>query len=870
MVEKFGTSFPQSTPNGDPIMTVKLEPPALPPWRVARERLRERLSAGATRPLTMVTGPAGSGKTTLVADWVEDGRPPGQVAWLSLEPADDQPAVFWSYVLAALHRAGIDLAVDRGPSAADCLDRSFLVRLAVGLAARPYPVVLVLDDVQVLTRRSILDALGFLIEHAGNRLRIVLLTRTEPALPLHRYRVTGSVTEIGRQSLAFTAEEATSLLTAHGVRLEESEVADLVERTEGWAVALRLHARALPGAAIGETPAELVEYIRHEVLAGQHAAGRDFLRRISVADSLPAGLAAELTGRRDAEQTLDRLTHDGVLRAPEPGGEPGRRHHPIVREVLFGELTENYPGHVVGLHRRAARWYTEQGLHADALSHAVAAGDWVQGAATVVGSLTIADLLIGARAERCAEVLRRIPAGDGTAEVAIVLAAVAVRGADEEVCAKHLARAHEIVGGSLGAQRPALSLSLLAVELTWAGMADPPDRLAVVADQAGRLLDDVLARGIDVPASLRMLIRLAHGNSLLLRNDVEAARTSLLSAAEDAAAGRLERERGVILGRLALAEALSGRLRRASDHARQALTAPPAVDAVSVAPYLALAWVYAEEYDLAEARAHADRAAAVLTGQTDPLATGLLCLIRARIHRARGDVARAATVLAQELGADPAPRPPWLTEVLTLAYTTLQTPGRPPEPTGPVATSRHLLAEATAALAAGDTRTARQAAAVLTERSGLPLDVRVDGWLVTANSELADGRRDQARQALERALAMAESERLRRPVLEAAPPLRRLLREERDIGARHSWLDVTTPSYDEPPVDAHPVVVESLTAKEAEVLRYLSDLLTTDEIARAMFVSVNTVKTHVRGVLRKLAATRRNEAVRRARYLGLI
>jgi LuxR family maltose regulon positive regulatory protein len=185
-----------------------------------------------------------------------------------------------------------------------------------------------------------------------------------------------------------------------------------------------------------------------------------------------------------------------------------------------------------------------------------------------------------------------------------------------------------------------------------------------------------------------------------------------------------------------------------------------------------------------------------------------------------------------------------------------------------------MVARATAELADGDAAGAQRAATALLRRPDLPLDVQVNSWLLTATSELVHGHRELARSALEKALTLAEGEHLRRPVLEAPPRLRTFLRQERRIVERHEWLGTGTLNTAETakatPPPAPVLIVEPLTAKETEVLGYLAALFSTEEIAHRMFVSVNTVKTHVRGVLRKLAATRRNEAVRRARELGLI
>jgi LuxR family maltose regulon positive regulatory protein len=196
--------------------------------------------------------------------------------------------------------------------------------------------------------------------------------------------------------------------------------------------------------------------------------------------------------------------------------------------------------------------------------------------------------------------------------------------------------------------------------------------------------------------------------------------------------------------------------------------------------------------------------------------------------------------------------------------------GQPPS-------AENTLVLAAAELARGDTGPASETISAVLRQADLPLDVRVDAWLLSASCELVQGRTELARTALDRALRLAEPEKLRRPVIETSPGLRRFLRQENDLMDRHEWLGaaiVRLPGARQRSVptiaSGSVLIVEPLTAKEQEVLRHLAALFSTEEIARKMFVSVNTVKTHVRGVLRKLSASRRNEAIRRARELGLV
>ncbi|OLE30195.1 MAG: hypothetical protein AUG44_01915 [Actinobacteria bacterium 13_1_20CM_3_71_11] len=257
----------------------------------------------------------------------------------------------------------------------------------------------------------------------------------------------------------------------------------------------------------------------------------------------------------------------------------------------------------------------------------------------------------------------------------------------------------------------------------------------------------------------------------------------------------------------------------------------------------------------------------------------MLAVVRARLLRARGDLAGAISALDREPPATLAgPVPRWLREVQAATAALVRTASGAAEPSPPATgglppSPQHAIAIAAAQLARGQVGAAGATIADLLRRTGLALDVRVEAGLLAATCELTDGRTELARGTLDRALGLAAGERLRRPVIEAPSRLRRFLRQERELVERHDWLGAavvgTPPTRVSPPGLSGPVV-ESLTDKETEVLRCMAALLSTEEIARTMFVSVNTVKTHIRGVLRKLAATRRNEAVRRARELGLV
>ncbi len=220
---------------GDPVLTSKITAMGVPDWAVRRRRITE-LIARSTRwcPLTVLTGPAGAGKTMALALWV--ATEPGPVAWVSLDKFDNRPGVFWSYVVAALCRSGVTVSSPDATRERPGND-VFLLRLTAALAAQERPVTLVLDDMHLLTEPTVLKELDFVLRNVGAGLRLVVASRMDPLLSLHRYRLAGQLTEIRAGDLAFSIAEAGQLLARHGCRLTADALERLTGRTEGWAAA---------------------------------------------------------------------------------------------------------------------------------------------------------------------------------------------------------------------------------------------------------------------------------------------------------------------------------------------------------------------------------------------------------------------------------------------------------------------------------------------------------------------------------------------------------------------------------------------------------------------------------------------------------
>ena len=234
---------PLAGPADDPILESKVTVPDVPGWAIQRPRITRLITRG-TRwcPLTVVTGPPGAGKTMAATLWA--AARPGAVAWLSLDEYDNRPSGFWSYVVAALRRAGVAVP-DTRPAPTRGRQHVFLLRLASVLAAQDPPVTLVLDDFHLLTEPLVLDGLNFVLRNAGAGLRLVACSRIDPLLPLHRYRLAGQLAEIRASDLAFNVAEAGLLMTQHGDTLSAAALECLTRRTEGWAAGIRLAAMSV-------------------------------------------------------------------------------------------------------------------------------------------------------------------------------------------------------------------------------------------------------------------------------------------------------------------------------------------------------------------------------------------------------------------------------------------------------------------------------------------------------------------------------------------------------------------------------------------------------------------------------------------------
>ena len=881
---------------GDPILASKVTAPDVPDWALPRPRIT-KVIAGGTRwcPLTVVTGPLGAGKTMALALWA--AAESGPVAWVSVDEYDNRPGVLWSYVVAALRRSGVAMpralsVTARGRTA----EHLVLLRLASALAAQNPPVTLVIDDFHLLTEPRVLNGLDFLLRNTGAGLRLVVSSRTDPLLLLHRYRLAGKLTEVPARDLAFSVAEAGQLLAQHGCTLSADSLESLTRRTEGWAAALRLSAMSMathpdPDQFVKELITEesaLTGYLMEEALNAHPPAVRELLLSTSILEHINAEVACELAGNEQAGRILPALAHANAFVQPIGGG--WYRYHTLFAEVLRLKLRSERADKTVNLHRQAARWYERNGQLTDAVRHAAQANDWPLAARMVIDGLAIGEI-IEPQGSRClADEFARMPHGEAWSEPQpyLVSAAVTFSTGRPESAAATLDAADAILGRLPADQETAARLAAAVIRLAASRRAGDLTAAAEAAARAEALVGKVSGDKLAQRPGIRAYVLSARGTAELWSGRFDEAARVLDSGATAAAAAGEEHQRLNCLGHLALVEALRGRLSRAAKLADQAIAPSTGAGQQQPAQYpnpaalVALAWVHLEHHELREARGRLRQADDALGMNPDKGIEALAYLVAACDGLAERHAEVAVQFVARARSGWSVPA--WLEQRLNLAESRALAAGGDIEAALAAAkradcdnSPEAAVTLAHAWVTAGDSDNARRAVApVLAAHEGVPERVRLQACLVDAWLSYHSGDRARGRRSLGSALQLAEREQLRLPfamergwigpVLQRDPELVGAYQHLVRPAMRHGPLRAAsqTPNRTSMPM------VEPLTEREQEVLRHVSGMLTTGEIASELFISTNTVKSHIKNICYKLAATRRGEAVRRARQLQLI
>ncbi len=868
-----------------PLLRARTSPPRPSTHILSRPRLLEQMDAGSRGAVTLVCGGPGTGKSHLVIDWVRRRRGPGvRVAWAALGADCNDPQRLWTLFLASLERAGVDSPSLVGMRAPAEVNDAFLDRLLLALEELDAPVVLVLEDLHEVSAPRAVRTIDTLVRLLPDCVHLVMITRSDPPLSLHRLRVGGGLSEIRHADLAFTRDEAIALLSQHGLTLAAPDVERLMERTEGWAVGLRLAALTLQrctddaerSRAVADFAGDnraVADYLVAEVLDRLPEDLRRFLLQTSVVERVDAGLAEHLTGTSGGADALERLETAGVPLLPLDDHRGWYRYHRLVQELCRQRLHAEDPALVTHLHSQAAYWFAEHGEYDESLRQARAARDWsafgriavARGGAHVFGHPSSA--LRGLLADLPEDVVPNDP------WLATVRALELHDAGAPERLTQRIARAEELWSEHEGDDAV---LHMMVLALVRAGAARSRYDVVLAAsecERALRLADSVDAGAIaHWPAlpSYRAYADLLLGKSLVWQGRLEEAESCLVQVASSPGT-RPDPVDGGLLGSayLSLVLAMRGALGQATTHAEHALTLGDARgwsdEIQSTSAWLSLALVHLQRGDPLAARRALEEATVVLERRPDALLEVCRILVTARLLGENADpsAARSALVEARRI-LEPLPEVPFLTDWCLLVEADQElAAGRPAaalgllEPgTGCAASPAVQVLRGRALLQEGN------AEAALAEVETLTVDVRsgvssVEALVVTALAQESLRQDGAALLALARALQGAETEGWVRPFLRDRERLTPLLERYRTV------LMTPSPLVDRllAPTTSRPGHHVALTDRELAVLQLLPSMMSNDQIARELFVSVNTVKVHLKSLYRKLGVASRREAV---------
>jgi LuxR family transcriptional regulator, maltose regulon positive regulatory protein len=821
-----------------------------------------------------VSAPAGWGKTALLSDWANSGAPPGPVAWPELGPDHDSPEAFWGAVTSALAAARPELEGLVSPE---------------GLDVAHGPVVLVVDDLQEVASREIVYDLDRLIAQSPANLRVVVATRVDPPLRLHRLRLAGALGEVRGADLALDRPELQSVLEAAGVELDEHDLDLLLERTEGWPAAVRLAAMSLEEVDdrhdfvrrfAGDDRA-LSDYLFTEVLSRQRQALFDFLIRTSVAERLTGQLAALLAGDPDGDVTLTELaSRHGLVDALDAHGE-WYRYHPLLREALRLELGRRYPDEIPLLHRQAASWYAERRLPMEALRHAVESRHWPL-VAELVGRHWLA-LAVRGHAAQLRELMTRIPRAvvDGDAELSLAAAGLRLEGGTDRGADELLVRAYEHALELEPPRRVRFGVTSAVISLYRARvMGDPEEALSAARIALGEPWEEA------VEDDVRALAFANLGIAELMDDQAEPAERHLEQAAGLAQECGNEHVELLADAFGAAAAMRSGRVQLGEERAHRALAIAErrgwveSGGGAQALLVLGVARLWAGHLDAAEQ--FVDQAQLAAAGSGDRFVASFVATVQARVLILRGRPVEALDMLGSVSGAPR--RPPRLIAVPVMlfeadAWLALGEPDRSGAVLDAIAEDGEpdvALARAKLHLIAGEPDRALQQLEAFHECERAPIlpIAHCQAFVLEAIVRDALGDEDAALGALERALDLAEPRGFAGVIARFGASLRSLLRRAIERGTSHRALAGELLAILEGPAgEARPAaaeLLEPLSERELAVLRFLPTMLSNAEIGAEMFVSPNTVKTHLKHIYRKLDVADRREAVRRARELHLL
>jgi LuxR family maltose regulon positive regulatory protein len=870
-------------------------PGVAPPFGiVARPTLVARLERTPAGGVVLIEAPAGSGKTTLIRCWQQAS--PHAAAWVSIERDETDAQHFWSIVVRALQDAVGSDAIRRLPSSPSFDGRGAVERLRAELALLDQNLVLIIDDLHELASPAAIQQLEGFLEVLPDRMRVVLAFRGPLRLRLHRLRLAGALTDIRAAELMFTLEEARELLARSGIVLAEEDLLRLHQRTEGWAAGLRLAALSLSGhqdparfvTKYSGTERTVADYLVSEVLERQPPNVRRLLLRTSLLERINGPLADAVTGGSDGQSILQALYEAGAFVATVQGGGSWFRYHHLLADLLRLELRRSEPEAVADVHRAAARWFLRNGDVPEAVAHAQAAGDWSM--AVDLMAHHYFSLTLDGRQATARGLLRSFPraAMARDPELALVLGADELSGGSLDRAGSHLAVAMRHADAVPEERQRRFQVGLALVRLSLARRRGDFESVR-----------DLIA-SVDFPHPPQTWLDITMHDDLRVWTLMNLGIVEVWSTRS--AEGALHLEQACQMARAinrpylevaCLANrsfGLAGEsLRKAEAACRDAVEVAErhgwGADPVVAPALVTLATCLVTTGELDEAEQWLGRAEQTLRVEVDPAVGCLIYGVRAAVLlvRRRIEEAIACSMHAAELGARLVNPPTALDRFRVVALQALRAFGQTAEVKAALRRMtaderdkgeiRELLAEL--AITEEDWPRALEVLTPILDGTArvdhITVMIRAHLLEAVVRNRMADAQAAEA--AIERALDIAETERLIMPFVQS--PAVALLRDHPRHRTAHGAflaeiLDRVSALAPAAVASGAAHLCESLSEVERRVLRFLPSHLTAPEIGQELEISANTVKTHMRHIYAKLDAHSRTQALGHARALGLL